>query len=95
VTADAPGHPSTLPDVDELAVALVDAADAHHELEEHALAGVRDEQWAAFYAAFVLGRLGPFTTPSRLAGLLSEVDAPEGWATEAARHVIQAATPPD
>ncbi len=77
---------------EELAAALGDAAEAHHELEEHALAGERDEQWAAFYAAFVLGRLGPFTTPSRLAALLAEVDAADDWAIAAARHVIAALT---
>jgi hypothetical protein len=79
-----------LPDPVELAAALSDAADAHHELEEHALASERDEQWAAFYAAFVLGRLGPFTTPSRFATLLAEVDAPNSWPQAAAAHALTA-----
>jgi hypothetical protein len=78
--------------IDELAAALGDAAEAHHEFEEHALGGERDEQWAGFYAAFVLGRLGPFTTPSRLAAVLAEVDAPDDWAPAAARHVVAAVT---
>lgn len=78
--------------VDELAAALRAAAEAHHELEEHALAGERDEQWAAFYAAFVLGRIGPFTTPSRLTALLAEVDTPDDWAPAAAAHVLAAVT---
>lgn len=78
--------------IDELAAALGDAAEAHHEFEEGALGGERDEQWAAFYAAFVLGRLGPFIAPSRLAALLAEVDAPDDWAAAAARHVLAALT---
>jgi hypothetical protein len=78
--------------IDELVAALRDAADAHHEFEEHALAGERDEQWAGFYAAFVLGRLGPFTTPSRLAALLAEAENPGDWAAAAAKHVLAAVT---
>jgi hypothetical protein len=72
----------------ELTAALGDAAEAHHEFEEGALGGERDEQWAAFYAAFVLGRLGPFTTPTRLAALLAEVDTSDDWPAAAARHVL-------
>jgi hypothetical protein len=85
--------------IDELAAGLRDAADAHHEFEEHALGGEHDEQWPGFYAAFVLGRLGPFTTPSRLAALLAEVEVEvevepsDDWAPAAAKHVLAAVTP--
>ena len=59
----------------DLAEVLSAAGSAHHEYQQTALKGVRDELWAGFYAAFVLGRLGDFTAASRLAALLEEVDA--------------------
>ena len=53
-----------------LAEILSAAGSAHHEYEQTALKGVRDELWAGFYAAFVLGRLGDFTAAStREAGI--------------------------
>ena len=70
-----------------LAEVLSAAGSAHHEYEQTALKGVRDELWAGFYAAFVLGRLGDFTAASRLAALLEEVDAPSNWSEAAAEHV--------
>ena len=70
-----------------LAEALSAAGSAHHEYEQTALKGVRDELWAGFYAAFVLGRLGDFTAASTLAALLEEVDAPSNWSEAAAEHV--------
>ena len=79
-----------VPDLDQLVEALVDAGDAHHDYEQNELAGERDEQWAEYYADFVLGRLGPFTTPIRLAQLLAEVDDPDDWALAAARRVCAA-----
>jgi hypothetical protein len=63
----------------DLAEVLSAAGSAHHEYEQTALKGVRDELWAGFYAAFVLGRLGDFTAASRLAALLEAVDAPSNW----------------
>ena len=42
------------------------AGQAHHDYEAHFLRGVRDEHWAGWYAAYVLGRLGDFTTPTML-----------------------------
>jgi uncharacterized protein len=76
-----------LPSGSALAEALSAAGSAQHEYEQTALKGVRDEQWAGFYAAFVLGRLGDFTAASRLAALLEEVDAPSNWSQAAAQHV--------
>ena len=72
----------------ELAQALAAAASAHHEYEQTALKGVRDNLWAGFYAAFVLGRLGDIATASRLAALLEEVEAPSNWSENAAEHVL-------
>ena len=76
-----------LPSDSAIAEALSAAGAAHHEYEQTALKGVRDELWAGFYAAFVLGRLGDFTAASRLAALLEEVDAPSNWSEAAAEHV--------
>ena len=70
----------------DLAEALSAAGSTHHEYEQTALKGVRDELWAGFYAAFVLGQLGNFTAASRLAALLEEVDAPSNWSAAAAGH---------
>ena len=76
----------------DLSAVLSAAASAHHEYEQTALKGVRDELWAGFYAAFVLGRLGDFTAASTLAGLLEEVDAPSNWSEAAAEHVTTTLT---
>lgn len=72
---------------DTLIAALDAAASAHHEFEQVALTGVRDELWAGFYAAYVLGRLGDFLPPSELAALLEEVDG-RPWSEAAADAVL-------
>ena len=69
--------------------ALADAGRAHHDYETVVLGGVRDELWPGFYAAFVLGRLGAFTTASRLSCLLEEVTTPTNWSATAAEHVLR------
>jgi hypothetical protein len=51
-------------------------------------AGVRDEQWAGFYAAYVLGRLGDFATPSSLVGWLERAPSDDDWAESAAEYVL-------
>jgi hypothetical protein len=76
-----------LPDPSALEQALADAGRAHHDYETVVLQGVRDELWPGFYAAFVLGRLGAFTTASRLSRLLAEATAPANWPAAAAAHV--------
>lgn len=77
-----------LPDRATLDQALADAGRAHHDYETVVLKGVRDALWPGFYAAFVLGRLGPFTSASRLARLLEEVATPANWSAAAAEHVL-------
>jgi hypothetical protein len=77
-----------LPSKSALAQALSAAASAHHDYERTALKGVRDDLWAGFYAAFVLGRLGDVAEASRLAALLEEVDVPSNWSETAAEHVL-------
>ncbi len=72
----------------DIVSALEAAAHAHHEFESVALNGVRDELWAGFYAAFVLGRLGDFMEPSALAQTLETVVG-EPWAEAAAGTVLK------
>jgi hypothetical protein len=81
---------ASLPTRSTLVQALADAGRVHHEFEMVALKGVRDELWAGFYAAFVLGRLGDFTTASSLSRLLTAVAAPADWSDAAATHVLAA-----
>ena len=77
------------PSPSELQEALEAAGAAHHEYEKNALDGVLDEQWAALYAAYVLGRHGGFAAPSALTRWLKEAPAGEEWAASAARHVLE------
>lgn len=76
------------PQIAELAAALKAAGSAHHEYEQSVLDGVFDEYWAMFYAAFVLGRIGEFTTPSALTSWLKEVPTDGEWSDMAAEHVL-------
>ncbi|MGH8912871.1 MAG: hypothetical protein ACRDVD_10175 [Acidimicrobiia bacterium] len=84
-----------LPSRSEIVEALSAAASLHHEYETERLAGVRDELWAGFYAAFVLGRLGGFTTCSALVEVLESVTE-QPWAEAAADAVgdYLASSPP-
>ena len=59
--------------------ALRDASTSHHKYEEDILDGVRDEYWSGWYAAYVLGRLGDFTSPSELSRLLESVSGDGDW----------------
>ncbi len=76
-------HPSQL----ELERALRAASAAHHEYEQAYLHGVRDEQWAGWYAAYLLGRLGDFAPPSQLTGWLEQVQSDEKWTIRAAEEI--------
>ncbi len=76
------------PTKEEITTALTDAGAAHHDYETVALHGVRDEQWSGWYAAYVLGRLGDFTTPSHLAGLLRSAPSTDNWADSTATFVV-------
>ena len=69
--------------------ALAAAGAAHHEYESHYLNGVRDEQWAGWYAAYVLGHLGDFTSPSQLTEWLEAAPGEGDWAEGAAKYVWQ------
>lgn len=78
---------STIITQQQLLKTLIDAAKAHHEYQTNFLGGVRHAQWASWYSAYVLGRLGDFTTPTLLTGWLEEVSEEKSWFKKAAEHV--------
>lgn len=78
----------SIPSQDILEKALRHAGTAHHDYEQVTLAGKRDELWAGFYAAYVLGRVGDFAAPSALSQWLEEAPNGENWAATAAKHVL-------
>ncbi len=73
----------------ELAQALADAGNVHHDYERMFLCGSRDEQWPGFYAAYALGRLGDFVEASTLTSWLEESPAGDAWPTSAAVYVLE------
>ena len=77
----------TNPTKDALITALGAAGSAHHDYEASYLAGQPDAQWAGWYAAYTLGRLGDFPTPTRLARWLEAADG-DDWADAAADTVL-------
>ena len=62
-----------LPDKETLSKLLSETWDVHSEYQENYLNGERDAMWAGWYAGFLLGRLGNFTTPTTLTRLLQEM----------------------
>ncbi len=48
----------SIPTEQQLSETLTAAGSAHHDYESNFLGGARDEQWAGWYSAYVLGRLG-------------------------------------
>lgn len=80
------------PTKSELQEALTAADSAHHEFELNFLEGVGDEYWAGWYAAYVLGRLGEFTTPSLLTKWLQEAQGEGQWEDFAADYVMKKLT---
>jgi len=77
----------TNPGKDAIDAALRAAGAAHHDYESNVLNGQRDEQWAGWYAAYTLGRLGDFTTPAQLTAWLASA-AGDDWADAAAGAVL-------
>ena len=72
------------PSREEFVKALQAAGAAHHDFEANALQGIHDEQWPGWYAAYVLGRLGDFVTPTTLAGWLSAAPTADDWPSSTA-----------
>ena len=79
---------ASVPTKQQLMETLIAAAKAHHEFQTNFLNGVRHEQWAWWYSAYVLGRLNDFTTPTLLTKWLNEVTDEKGWFKGAAEHVF-------
>ncbi len=77
-----------MPTEEQLRKTLSAAGIAHHDYQSNFLKGVRDEQWAGWYSAYVLGRLSDFTTPSLLTRLLVEVSGEGDWSQNAAVYVL-------
>lgn len=79
---------ASIPTEQQLRDTLAAAGSAHHDYESNFLSGVRDEQWAGWYSAYVLGRLGEFTTPTLLTKGLKAVSGDGDWSRNAAVHVL-------
>lgn len=78
------------PDETALHAALIEAGRAHHDFETVYLNGVRDEQWAGWYAAHVHGKLGNFMAPSKLATVLEQTNADVDWVDTATKNLLDA-----
>ena len=74
---------------EQLRDALRAAGSAHHEYEQNALGGARDEGWAGWYAGYVLGRLGDIAAPSALARWLEEAPSEGDWSEDAAAYALE------
>ena len=77
------------PTKSQLIAALDRAGELHHSYEKVYLAGERDERWAGFYTAYVLGRYGDFESPELVAEQLEKTPVSNSWAVDAAEAVLQ------
>ena len=68
--------------------ALSAASECHHDYELNILHGKRDQQWAGWYAAYVLGRLGNFISPTTLTNWLEEAPNEENWSAQASEYIL-------
>lgn len=75
-------------DKETLMKALEDAADHHHEFEQEYFQGERDQQWAGWYVAYLLGKLGPFVSPALLTRWLETVPSADDWVTKAGSFIF-------
>lgn len=76
-----------IPEASALEKALEQAGEAHHRYEQDVLHGQRDEAWAGWYAAYLLGRLGDFAPPGELTRWLEAVPEGEDWNSQAAAWI--------
>lgn len=81
------------PSKDDLILALEAASAAHHDYQVNALKGERDENWSGWYAAYVLGRLGDFISPTILAAWLEQITNSDNWTEKTAEHVVNQLQP--
>ena len=77
-----------VPSKESLQDTLNAAGSAHHEFETNYLNGEYDTQWSGWYAAFVIGRLGEFTTPTQLTRWLEQASTEGNWAENAAEIIL-------
>ena len=68
--------------------ALSAAGKSHHNYELNKLSGVRDEHWAGWYSAYVLGRLDDFVSPTTLTNWLEEAPGDENWSALASKYIL-------
>lgn len=68
--------------------ALKDTTNLHHEFEQDYLQGERDQQWAGWYAACLLGKLGPFVSPALLTRWLETVPSTDNWVMKAGNFIF-------
>jgi len=68
--------------------ALSAAGESHHDYELNKLSGVRDENWAGWYSAYVLGRLGDFVSPTTLTNWLEEAPNDGNWSALTSKYVL-------
>lgn len=78
------------PSLDELVHALRAAGAAHHDYESNVLRGEHDEQWPGWYAAYTLGRLEDFVSPTSLSRWLSDAPSSDDWARSTAKYILEA-----
>jgi hypothetical protein len=78
----------TLPTKEIISIALKNAGNAHHDYETVILKGVKDQNWSGFYAAFLLGHIGPIMEASKLSLLLEEVALSDKWSEDAALLIL-------
>lgn len=57
-------------------------------IKKNILAGESDQNWYGFYAAYVLGRLGPFVDVSQLSRWLEEPSAMGKWSLITAELIL-------
>ena len=77
------------PNREQIQETLAAAGQAHHQYETEYLGGERDENWPAWYAAYVLGRLGDFMTPNSLTRCLEGTTGDGDWNALAAESVFK------
>jgi NADPH-dependent 7-cyano-7-deazaguanine reductase QueF len=71
-----------------LTAVLQQAGNAHHEYETRYL-GEKDPDWAGWYAAYVLEKMGHFTTQEKLTRWLRSVPDQGDWHETAADAILK------
>ena len=69
--------------------ALSAASECHHDYELNILNAEPDEQWAGWYAAYVLGRVGDFVSPTTLTQWLTDTPNEDNWSAVAASYILK------